>query len=158
MIGWNFQFKDVIRGTPRRWLVAAALTMRLFASLLAPHGASAEIGGWRGDPIAHLSNGHIIKLTVLVSDSPADVQWVTYTVHAPAGTTLTGVTFTNGDHPGKETVKVVGDNAPGTYDTHTFVSTMSLQAQVTAHSSVPGVGADSVSGTSGQDLITHIGE
>lgn len=152
----TLHFNNVVRANLSRWLGAAALTAGLFCGLIAPQGASAEIGGWRGDPIAHLSNGHIVKLTALVSASPADVLQVTYTVHTPAGASLTGVTFNHGDHPGKETVKVVDDNAPGTYDADTFVSTATAQAQVTAQTSVPGVGSDSASGTSGQDLLTHI--
>lgn len=148
--------RDALRGKWARMFGIIALATSLFGAMLAPQSTSAQIGGWRGDPIVHLTNGDQVKVAAFVADSQEDVLQVVYTLHVPAGDTMLGVTYTNGDKPGIESFQVIADNPPGVFDTDTVVTTGLANIAVTARTSVPSVGTDSVTGTSGQDLLVHI--
>jgi hypothetical protein len=65
--------------------VSASLPAR---SLVAPD-AYATISGCRSDPVVTLSNGNTLDLSTVATDTYADVQQVSYTLHGRAGTWVT---------------------------------------------------------------------
>src|SRR2546421_11994133 len=94
----------------RRRLATAVLGATLLTVSLIPHSTSAAIFLCRTDPVVLLSDGTVIRLQTTISANPADVQWVSYTVHAPAGTTLSRLVYTGGSLGAQETVKVLADD------------------------------------------------
>jgi hypothetical protein len=116
------------RALPGAALLAAGL---LAGSLPAP-AAHAAIGGCRSDPIVLLSNGDILDLSANIDDSVTDIQQVTYTLHGPAGNSVTGVIPTSGVLGPKETFQYTADGAAGSYGVETVVSTLTPHVDVTA--------------------------
>ena len=147
-------FRDSLRH--RRILGLAALTLASLTFSMAPGSASASIILCRTDPIVQLSDGTVIKLQAAISDDPADVQQISYTVHAPAGTTMRQVTTTGGAFDGKEVIRFVADDQATNFDTTTVISTGARNVPVTVQTSVPSVGDGSASGQSGDSLSVHI--
>lgn len=132
----------------------------LVSPLMAPH-AHAIIAACRTDPIVFLSNGDVVDLTATIGDDRADIAGISYTLHAPAGTSVTRIVYTSGKLGHKETVSFIADNAPATYDADTFVDTTGTGISVTTTMSVLQTLADDKSHTaaSGQDhqhLAMHI--
>ncbi len=138
-------------------LGAAALLLGLLAGPLTPHPALAHFTSCTSDPVVTLSNGAQLDLTANISDSASDVQSITYTVHAPAGTSMVSVASLGpADH-----VTFYADDAANAYDTYTTVYTGQSSVAVTAKTTVVSVlgvtlGSQSTSGTSGQSLHVHI--
>lgn len=117
-------------GRPLR--VAAILTAGLLVSpLLAPR-AHAIIGGCGGDPVVVLSNGATIDLSTTADTDAANVRQITYTLHAPAGTSLVSVTSLGV----REVLYFDADNGPGVYDSVTRVDASTRDATATTTTSV----------------------
>jgi hypothetical protein len=119
------------RRTRHMLLGAALLSASLLAhSLLAP-ATHAAIGGCNSDPVVTLSNGDVLDLHATVDDTYADVQQVSYTLHAPVGTWITGEVDTS-LLGGKATFQFHADNPPNTYSAATKVTTLTPQISVVA--------------------------
>jgi hypothetical protein len=120
--------------------------------------ASAQISICRADPIVRLSNGATIDLSASIGDSSSDVQHVSYVLHAPAGTSVTHVTFTGGPFAGRESLAFYPDDPARTYDTDTVVTTghtgVAVNATTAVHSATSVT--RSASGTDRQDLHVHV--
>src|SRR5947209_59908 len=97
----------------RTLLGTAVLSAGLLAhSLIAPD-AHAHVGGCRSDPIVTLSNGYTLVLSTVVNDTATDVQQVSYTLDAPAGTSVTREVDTSVLAP-KDTFQFYADEPPST--------------------------------------------
>lgn len=134
----------------------------LLSPLLAPQ-AHAIIAACRTDPIVFLSNGVIVDLAAVVGDNSADIAGITYTLHAPEGTSVMGVVYTGGALSGREHLLFVADNAASTYDADTFVDTATAGVTVDTTMSVlqRGGGNKSYATASGLDhqhLAMHIAQ
>lgn len=121
------------------------------------HRASAAISYCHSDPIVTLSNGSQVDLTATISDTASDVKSVVYTLHAPAGSSVVRLVTTGGAFSGKETLNFYADNAAGTYETDTVVSTRTSPVAVTAQTRVVGGVqlSGSASGYDKQNLPVH---
>lgn len=137
----------------RRCTAPAVLALALGVSLAAPRVAHAQLIGCQTDPILLLSNGTEFDLHASIDDSASDVQQVTFTVHAPAGTHL--LLATPGLLGPKVVVSFSADQSVGHYTTTTVVTTGTAGVGVTASTQALGliaVALETVSGTSGQPL------
>ena len=141
-------------------LGVAVLSASLLArSLLAPD-THAAVGGCRSDPVVTLSNGHALDLSAVVTDTYDDVQLVSYTLHAPVGTWVTGEVDTSVLGP-KDTFQFYADEPPNTYSVATQVTTLTPQISVTATTDVVtgnGASTASASGQSRQSLWMDISQ
>ena len=63
-------------------------------------------------------------MTSTINDTQSNVKQITYTVHGPAGTSLSKVTYSTGWSKGAEQVVYAADQAAGTYTTDTLVQTV----------------------------------
>lgn len=133
-----------------------ALAGALLTGPLAPQKAGAAISICRRDPIVRLSDGTAVTLTAVIRDDPADISKITYTLHAPAGVSVSGVVYTGGPLNQVESLNVVADNAPNTYDSDTLVSTGNSGIAVTATTTVANVGSASTSGYDDQTLHVQV--
>jgi hypothetical protein len=127
--------------------VLSASLLALF-SRLAP-ATHAAISGCRSDPIVILSNGNTLHLSTVVSDTATDVQQVSYTLHAPVGTWITGVADTS-DLDLKETLRFYADNPPNTYSVASKVKTLTPRIRVTTTMDVVTMNGASTASASGQ--------
>jgi hypothetical protein len=137
-------------------ILSASLLTR---SLLAP-ATHAAIGGCNSDPVVTLSNGYAFDLHATVDDAYADIQQVTYTLHAPKGTWVTNEVDTS-LLGGKETFLFRADNPPNTYSATTKVDTLTPQIPVVAAMDLVNVtgtvlSTDRVSGQSQQMLWMNV--
>jgi hypothetical protein len=135
----------------------AVLALGLLAGPLKPDSASAGLITCDLDPYVALSDGSILQMSVHVVDDPADLQNVTYVIHAPAGTRMLGMAFPNDPLSYLESVQFVADSGPGQYSTKTTVSTGAQGVSVTAKTAAVNlltgaVSLGSTSGTSGNPL------
>jgi hypothetical protein len=121
-----------------------------------PHNAGAAISLCRTDPIVLLSNGVVVDMTATIGTASTNVQQIVYVLHAPAGTRVNRVVYTQGGLNGREQFQFFADAAAGTYASVTTVSTTVKSISVTASTQVSGVGSGTVSGYSGQALTVHI--
>ena len=141
-------------------LGASVLSASLLArSLVAPE-THATIGGCQSDPIVTLSNGVTLELSTVVDDTTTDVQQVSYTLHAPAGTWVTGEVNTSVLGV-KDTFIFYADEPPNTYSAAVQVNTGASQIPVVAATdlvSVNGTLASTaqVSGQSPQTLWMYV--
>ena len=140
----------------RRLLLATALTAGCALAPVLPRPAHAEISVCRRDPIINLSNGATVDLTVTISDTPADVQHIAYTLHAPAGTSVVDVIYTGGMR-GIESLQFQADQTTNTYKASALVSTIRNKSAAVTFTGVliAGTGpprSASVSGTAGRAL------
>jgi hypothetical protein len=117
-------------------LSACVVAGSLVTGSLGAHHASAHLGVCYGDPAVLLSNGRALDLSVVVGDVSSDVNSVQYTLHAPAGTSVTGVYKTPGALGAIESFRFVADNSSGVYDTTTTVTTGSEAVSATAWSAL----------------------
>src|SRR5437588_5034859 len=112
-------------------LGAAVLSASLLArSLIAP-ATHAAVGGCRSDPVVTLSNGYAFDLSAVVNDTTTDVQQVSYTLHAPAGTSVTSEVDTSALGP-KDTFQFYADEPPNTYSASAKANTLTPQMPVAA--------------------------
>jgi hypothetical protein len=137
-------------------LGVAVLSASLLAHALVAPATHAAIGGCRSDPVVTLSNGYAFDLHATVDDAYADIQQVTYTLHAPVGTWVTNEVDTS-LLGGKETFLFRADNPPNTYTAATKVDTLTPQIPVVAATDLVKVtgtvlSIDRVSGQSQQML------
>src|SRR5436189_4691586 len=140
----------------RTLLGVALLSASLLAHSLVAPATHAAIGGCNSDPIVTLSNGDVLDLHAVVDDVYADIQQVSYTLHAPVGTWVTSEVDTS-LLGGKDTVQCRADNPPNTYSATTKVDTLTPQIPVRATTVLvdlngPPLSADWVSGQSHQRL------
>src|SRR5439155_10658200 len=110
-------------------LGTAALSAGLLATSLIAPDAHAHVGGCRSDPIVTLSNGNTLDLSAVVSDTATDVQQVSYTLHAPAGTSVTREVDTSVLAP-KDAFQFYADNPPNPYSVAATVPTLTPQIPV----------------------------
>jgi hypothetical protein len=140
--------------------VAALVGVGLIVPSFCAPRAHAIIGGCAGDPVVILSNGDSLDLNTFVSDSLSDVRQISYTVHVPAGVSEV-VVLSLGP---TETLRVVDDNPPRTYDTMTWVDTATTGVGATATTTIVSplglplglLGAGSDSGTDHTPLKAHV--
>jgi hypothetical protein len=128
----------------------------MITSLLVPQSVHAEVTICRTDPRVWLSNGKTVTLIASSNDAAGDVKSITYTLHAPVGTTVTRVVYTGFRFTGKETLRFFADKVTGRYTTDTVVTTGSSGIPVTAATSIPSVGVGAASGYANQDLIVNL--
>ncbi|HMA35832.1 MAG TPA: hypothetical protein VKY74_15305 [Chloroflexia bacterium] len=112
----------------------------LLAGLAVGQNAYALIGGCRGDPIVFLSNGYRVQMTASIATDAANIQHVTYTLHAPTGTVVTQVVQTSGGLSAKESLVFYADNPPMDYNTDTLVTSSDNSITVTATTAVTAMG------------------
>lgn len=142
----------------RRVLAGSAIVLAgLLSGPLMPRHALALYSSCRADPKVYLSNGSMVTLTATISDSATDVSGVQYTLHAPAGTSVTNVVYTGGSFAGKERLSFYADDPANTYDSATLVGTHASNIAVTASTQVntPKLSGSS-SGYNDQHLTVHL--
>ncbi len=146
------------------WGAAVFSTGLLLNLLGSPHHTKAAVG-CRADPLLTLSNGATIDLSLEIGKKDftlQDVQHISYTLHGPVGTSLVSTSFPDGSG-NISTVTYVADDAPGSYDGDTVVTTGS-KVKVTSYLSVVTLPTDGGTptpvepekGHSGQDVYTHL--
>src|SRR5436190_21024178 len=141
-------------------LGAAVLSASLLTRSLVAPATHAAISGCRSDPVVTLSNGDVLDLHATVDDTHADIQQVSYTLHAPIGTWITSEVDTS-LLGGKDTFQFRADNPPNTYSAAAKVDTLTPQIPVRAATDLvdlngPPLSADWVSGQSHQMLWMNI--
>lgn len=154
-------FTTLTARRPRR----AALGVAVVAAGVAigglnAHQASAVLA-CRADPVVFLSNGVKINLSAtLYNTRGSDVRGIIYTLHAPAGASVTNVVYTGGAFAGKESFVFFDDNAAHSYDSTTYVDTVSQGVSVTATAQAAGnktgVPPVSASGYDHQNIPVHV--
>jgi hypothetical protein len=97
----------------RKWLTIGGLLLGLLLSFQGAEQAAALVRSCRGDPKVWLSNGTKVTMTASIAADASQVKMVTYTLHAPRGTSVTKVVYTGGALSGKERVIVVFDRVSG---------------------------------------------
>ena len=90
-------------------------------------------------------------MTVAVDSDAADVQLITYTLHAPVGTSIIKVVYTGGPLQDKEQVLFYADRPANSYITDTVVTSASSDVSVLASTFLTGTFA-SVSGMTNEHL------
>jgi hypothetical protein len=142
-------------GHPRRLLLGGAtlLAVLLTGSLLPPR-AHAMISSCRTDPIITLSDGTQLDITASIDTPPGLVNAVKYTVHVPAGLSMTNVVFTGGPFAKKESLSFYADQKSGTYSTTTFASTQSTTSMSSTSLLRRGPSA-SINGQTGHNLTVN---
>jgi hypothetical protein len=147
-------------------LGAAVLSASLLARFLVAPDTHAAIGGCRSDPVVTLSDGKVLDLSAVVSDTYDDVQLVSYTLHAPVGTSVTSAVDTSILGP-KDTFQFYADEPPGTYTASAKVNTLTPQMPVAATTDLVSptgavsssvLSADSASGQSPQTLWMDVSQ
>jgi hypothetical protein len=142
-----------------RSLIAVSAACLATLAML-PLGAHASYSVCRSDPAMVLSNGTVLDLSASIGTDISSVSNVTYVAHLPAGVRPIAVVNTDGLMGIKEHFVSYSDNAKGTYDTYTTVTTVSGSASVSADAlivALTNVGAPSVAGVSGSPIHVHIG-
>src|SRR4051794_28963160 len=97
----------------RQLLTIGGLLLGVLLSLQSAEQAAAIVKACRGDPKVYLSNGTKVTMTASIAADASQVKLVTYTLHAPHGTSVDTVVYTGGDLKDKERVVVVFDRASG---------------------------------------------
>jgi hypothetical protein len=134
----------------------------LSGSLLASPGlapAHAELAGCYSDPVVVLSNGLTLDLSNTINDADTDVRQVSYTIHAPAGTSVVSVTYTSGPLGPKETLEVVADGGMDQYSIASVVTTLTPSISVVASAeavSTSGTATATEAGWNNQQLLLTI--
>jgi hypothetical protein len=103
----------------RRYALVASFLIGLIGCI---SPAAAGLGSCRADPIVMLSNGEQVRMTVAVDTDAAAVQQITYTLHAPVGTSITQIIYTGGPLQDKEQVLFYADRPENSYTTDTIVT------------------------------------
>jgi hypothetical protein len=132
----------------------------LLVALLAAPGAQAAASVCRTDPIVWLSDGHKVTLSASIGTELSKVQQVTYTLHAPAGLTVSSIVHTAGGLGTKEVFYFYADQPAKHYTTETVVRTSGNTA-VTANTAVTVqaggiVGTASADGTANMTIGTEV--
>lgn len=143
------------------------LTPALLAAtlLVPPLVAHAALTTCRTDPIVTLSNGVQVQMSNTIYDNAANVSKVAYTLHGPAGTTVTSVVYPSDDTTSiPETFQYVADNNAGNYDSYSAIydtnTGINIQYFTTATNTVTGASLSQTTQThlssSGQVLHIHL--
>ena len=122
----------------RRWssrsriALVAVLLAGVTPLLTAPGRVWAINEGCRTDPVIILSDGTLIDISAEVQTALYNVQQVSYTLHAPEGTSLGAVVFTPGWPGSTESLDFYPDQPAGQFRTDTVVQTSDKGVAVTA--------------------------
>lgn len=128
------------------------LALCVSAGLFKTHTASAALGTCRTDPIVTLSNGTTIQIVAHIGAGVADVKSIAYTVHAPAGTTVTSVNYLGDVSSQLESLQFFADVGSGSYQGTATVTTNTHIIPVYSSMAVtPSYGSSLASSTSGHD-------
>jgi hypothetical protein len=133
----------------------------LLASPILSGSASAGLITCAIDPVLTLSDGTQLQISATVNDDPSDIQSVTYEVHGPKGTAMTGLSFPNDPLSYLESVTYVPDGPAPKYSARTTVTTglsgVTVSASMTATNPTSGSqGSGTVAGLSGQTMYLTI--
>jgi hypothetical protein len=149
------------RPARRRALGAALLAAGLLATGTATPAAHAALVRCSSDPILVLSNGVQVQMTSSYQGDASTVTMITYTLHAPSGTTLKSVTYTGGLLAGKETVVLDADQSAHGYSMDTYVNASTVGAGVSVSNKISPMSNSTTSyvivaasGTSNQHIAT----
>ena len=124
-------YRQVGQWSSLKWpCLAVVLGAGIIVPLARGTTASAAIP-CQSDPVVTLSNGDVLDLSAVVDDSTDDVQQVSYTLHAPVGTSVTSEVDTSALGP-KDTFQFYADEPAGTYRAGTKVTTLTPQISVAA--------------------------
>jgi hypothetical protein len=132
----------------------------LLVLLLSGRNAQGAASACRTDPIVWLSDGHKVTLSANISADLSMVQQVAYTLHAPAGLTVTSIVHTAGGLGTKEVFYFYADQPAKHYTTNTVVRS-SARVAVTANTSITvqgggNVGSASATGTTNAGIATAV--
>ena len=117
----------------RAVLGAGLLAAGLLASPLESYHAHA-MSACRSDPIVVLSNGVVLDLSATIGIDVSNIDeiaQISYTLHAPAGTTVAKVVSTDGDVNYKEQFTLDTDSPSGVYGVDTLVTTLPITGGAT---------------------------
>ena len=149
----------------RRSIRVIALATVLLAALMgigaSPEMASAGRSGCRADPIVTLTDGTQIQMEASIGASISDVQSIVYTVHAPVGSKVLTILYTDSLLGIKEKVIFYADAPAGQYTTDTIVYTRNTGVKVTVTSRIVsalglGLASGSASGADRQHLLVQL--
>ena len=147
--------------TPKRSLPAtlgaALFSAGLVASLLGAPSHAHAAGACRSDPIVTLSNGLVVHLSATVYDAPSDITAITYTMHAPVGTSVVSVVYPPDPNNIPQTFQFYADNPAGAWDSYTYVNTKTTGIGVTATAEVANLATFAASGADHQQVRVHVG-
>jgi hypothetical protein len=135
---------------PLPFLVAALAA--LFA-VSAPAYAAASV--CRTDPVVILTDGTSIDISASINTSLFNLQHVTYTVHAPAGSRLLAVVHTPNLPGTTESFQFYDDGPADQIQTDTIVTTSTSNVGVTA-TTIIGLRLRSVSGMANEHLVVQL--
>lgn len=128
----------------------------MLVTILPTGSASAALAKCRTDPKFFLSNGETVTVVLDINTDEASVLYVNYFLHVPAGVTVKNVVFTAGGIGKLETYWVFQDSPANTYTTETLVITRQSGVAVVATASLSNKNIISVSGYSGQNLVSTL--
>jgi hypothetical protein len=149
---------------PTRRLIGLAPLLLAESLLVQPLTAQAALS-CRSDPIATLSNGVQVQMSNTIYDNAANVSKVAYTLHGPAGTTVTSVVYPSDNTSGiAETLQYFADNGAGNYDSYSAIydnnTGINIRYFTTATNTVTGASLSQMAQThlsnSGQVLHIHL--
>jgi hypothetical protein len=129
-----------------------ALALCVFAGALTAHTASAALGTCRTDPIVTLSNGTKVQIVAHIGAGVANVNSIAYTLHAPAGTTVTSVDYLGDVSSRLESLHFYADAPARSYQgTATVTTNTHIIPVYTSMAVTPSSGSSLASSTSGHD-------
>jgi hypothetical protein len=131
----------------------------LFAMLLTPGMALAGFSGCRADPVITLTDGTVLQMEATIGTNMGDVQNIEYTVHAPRGSRVLLILYTDSLLGIKERVRFYADSPTDDYTTTTVVNTGRRNVSVSATSRVIellGIDTGSASGQDRQNLDVRL--
>jgi hypothetical protein len=135
--------------------IMALLTGMILGVVALPRGAYAGFSGCRADPVVTLTNGTQIQMEATIDTPMSDVQSIVYIVHAPVGSRVLNILYTDSLLGLVERVVFYADAPPGQYYITTIVYTGQRNVRVVATSRVIeliGLDMDSAGGRDRQRL------
>ncbi len=103
--------------------VAFMLVALLLGGIALPGVAQASGSGCRADPIVTLSDGTQVQIVTDIGTDLDDVQSIVYVLHAPVGTRVLSVLYTDSILGIRESLQFYADGSPNQYTTTTTVYT-----------------------------------
>ena len=126
----------MLGGGLRQWkLILAVLALSALVLIGSPPVA-ARVIGCRADPIVLLSNGKIVRMTAQVDTAARNVRRITYTLHAPEGTSVRRIIYPGGALKSKERVVFIADLPANRYRSETLVDVRSGRVAVKGNTSL----------------------
>ena len=144
---------------PGALAVAFMLLALLLGGIVFPGVVQAGSSGCRADPIITLTDGTQIHMIASIDTEMYNVQSVYYEVHAPVGSTVLNVLYTEGILGLHEVVLFYADAPPNQYTTITTVYTDPRNIAVSTTSTVirlVGVATGSAQGIDRQRLAVEL--